>query len=280
MQDKSAYWTPPLMFLHSNGTAEVVPEYGLVVYYSLNGDNIQTFPEGFQIIAGAAMRRSFTPPIPDPPKSGWTAKDMTQQALAQRATGCNCLTNQIDKIEGAHERHFLHEKSFLDANCNQGLRMELMFLSCWNGKDIDLPDHKSHLAYPNLVNLGEYPPGFETRVPSLLYESYWDTYKYKDVDRRFVIGNGDTTDYGFHGDFMIGWDAAFLQKAIDTCTNPSGNIEGCPLFKIQSPEDAARCHFVVPEPLIADECGGPRKGLCGNVTVDPSAARKSRLFRM
>lgn len=28
VQDKSAYWTPPLMFVYANGTAEVVPQKG------------------------------------------------------------------------------------------------------------------------------------------------------------------------------------------------------------------------------------------------------------
>lgn len=28
MQDKSAYWTPALYFMHTNGSAEVVPEVG------------------------------------------------------------------------------------------------------------------------------------------------------------------------------------------------------------------------------------------------------------
>ncbi len=55
----------------------------------------------------------------------------------------------MDRIEGALERHFLPGKFFLDANCNQGLRLELMFPSSWNGEDIHSPDRKSHLAYPN-----------------------------------------------------------------------------------------------------------------------------------
>lgn len=28
MQDKSAYWTPALYFMHTNGSAQVVPEVG------------------------------------------------------------------------------------------------------------------------------------------------------------------------------------------------------------------------------------------------------------
>ncbi|EUC40057.1 hypothetical protein COCMIDRAFT_109767 [Bipolaris oryzae ATCC 44560] len=28
LEDMSAYWTPPLMFLHTNGTVEIVPQIG------------------------------------------------------------------------------------------------------------------------------------------------------------------------------------------------------------------------------------------------------------
>lgn len=31
--DKSAYWTPQLYYVHSNGTFEEVPNYGMTVYF-------------------------------------------------------------------------------------------------------------------------------------------------------------------------------------------------------------------------------------------------------
>ena len=71
--------------------------------------------------------------------------------------------------------------------------MELMFPSCWNGKDLDSPDHKSHMAYPNLVMSGDCPSGFETRTPSLFYETIWNTYAYNGVEGEFVLSNGDPT---------------------------------------------------------------------------------------
>lgn len=234
------------------------------------------------MMAGDSRRRNFTLQVPDPPKSFWTVEDETPEALAQKALGFNCLNYQRS-AEGALERHYLPNKTFLDANCADGVRLELMFPSCWDGKNIDSPDHKSHLAYPNLVMEGECPVGFQTKVPALFYETIWDTPAYRGVDGNFVISNGDPTGlygsntirrrlsyalgFGYHGDFMTGWNVGFLQQAVNTCTNLSGRIEDCPLFHIQSDEDAAKCFLKTPDELRDDNCAGPRRGLCGNVTI-------------
>lgn len=161
-------------------------------YYLLYGDNIQAFPKGFQLLAGSTRLRNFTGPVPDPPKSLWTAAESTQFALSQKAIGFNCLDYSKDP-EASLYRHFLPDKAYLDANCLNGLRLELMFPSCWNGKDLDSPDHKSHMAYPNLVMSGDCPSGFETRTPSLFYETIWNTYAYNGVEGEFVLSNGDPT---------------------------------------------------------------------------------------
>lgn len=145
------------------------------------------------MIAGDTKRRKFTLPVPDPPKSFWNTSDMTQEALAQKALGFNCLTKDISKAEPSLYRHSLPSKSYLDTNCDAGLRLELMFPSCWNGKDTDSPDHKSHVSYPSLVDDGDCPLNYSVRIPTLYYETFWDTYAYKGIQGQFVLGNGDAT---------------------------------------------------------------------------------------
>ena len=116
---------------------------------------------------------------------------MSQKALGQKAIGFNCL-NYGKAPEGSLYRHFLPDKAYLDQNCRDGIRAELMFPSCWDGRP-DSPDHKSHMAYPSLTIDGTCPPGFDKRLPSLFYETIWDTFKYKGIDGTFVLGNGDPT---------------------------------------------------------------------------------------
>lgn len=164
----------------------------MLAYYLLLGDDIKAFPEGFQMLAGDTNLRNFTGPVPDLPTSSWGAEDMTQTALAQKSLGFNCL-NYGRAAEGSRYRHFLPDKEFMDANCANGIRAEIFFPSCWNGKDLTSDDHKSHVAYPSLIDGGSCPEGFETRLPSLFYETIWNTYAFKDVSGQFVWSNGDPT---------------------------------------------------------------------------------------
>jgi hypothetical protein len=144
------------------------------------------------MLSGDTRQRNFTWPVPDPPKSEWTGDEASQKALAQKALGFNCL-DYSKNPEGSLYRHFMPDKAYLDANCPDGLRLEIMFPSCWDGKNLDSTDHKSHVAFSSLVMDGTCPDGFETRIPSLFYETIWNTAAFKGQDGEFVIANGDPT---------------------------------------------------------------------------------------
>lgn len=78
--------------------------------------------------------------------------------------------------------------------------------------------------------------------------------------------------FGYHGDFMSGWDVDFLQEAIDTCTNPSGKIQDCPLFVDQGPlqddDTQNSCTFDVPTPLVHENVlAANLKNLPGNIQI-------------
>jgi hypothetical protein len=164
----------------------------MLAYYLLLGDDIKPFPEGFEVLAGDSRLRNFSGPVPDPPTSAWTLDDMSQESLAQKSLGFNCM-NYNRAPEGSRYRHFLPDKEFLDANCDNGIRAEIFFPSCWNGKDVKSDDHKSHVAYPNLIDGGKCPEGFPVRLPSLFYETIWNTNAFKGQAGQFVWSNGDPT---------------------------------------------------------------------------------------
>ncbi|KAK3201024.1 hypothetical protein GRF29_213g699842 [Pseudopithomyces chartarum] len=267
--DKSAYWTPALMFQHENGTTQVVKQVGgMLAYYLLfanEGETIETFPEGFRMLAGDMNLRNFTGPVPDPEKSLWTDEDKTQLLLGQKGIGMNCLNYGKDP-EPSMYRHFMPDKQYLDDNCVDGIRAEIFFPSCWNGEN-DSDDHKSHVAYPDLVNGGKCPEGYEKRIPSLFFETIWQTYEFMGMPGTFMFANGDPTGYGYHGDFLNGWSTEILGSAIQQCTNPSGLLSDCPVFELQTEDEGSKCTFEMPEELSADNCEGPAPGLCGNVPV-------------
>ncbi|MBE3048647.1 hypothetical protein IMZ48_40340 [Candidatus Bathyarchaeota archaeon] len=71
--------------------------------------------------------------------------------------------------------------------------------------------------------------------------------------------------YGYHGDFISGWDEQTLGQAVKTCTNPSGRIEDCAVFNIQSQTDASRCDMNVPNLLAHEDVIGPMASLPGGI---------------
>jgi hypothetical protein len=223
------------------------------------------------MIAGDTNQRNFTLPVPDPPKSNWGSDpaQSSQAGLAQKAIGFNCL-DYSKAAEGSLYRHFMPDKAYLDANCVDGIRAELMFPSCWNGKDVTSDNKKSHVAYPNTIMDGVCPPDFPVRLPGLFYESIWNTAEFAGVDGEFVWSNGDPTGYGYHGDFIMGWAEDFLQSAVDTCTNPSGRIQDCPLFTIQDDADVQACKINkgLLSALLDEDLIGPMGGLPGDVPVN------------
>lgn len=226
-------------------------------YYLYYLENVTAFPEGFQMVAGNPNLRNFAGPFPDTDLSSWPTYPADQFFLQQRSLGFNCLNYAIDP-EPSLYRHQFPTKEYMDANCLDGMRLELAFPSCGNG-DITSPDGKSHVAYPSLVKEGNCPDGYDTHYPFMFFETIWDTYAFAGEDGQFVLSMGDPTGTGYHGDFMMGWESAdFLQQALDTCTNESGEISDCDLFTIQTDAVGAECTFPIPDVLADDNVEGPR----------------------
>ncbi|KAH8687187.1 WSC domain-containing protein [Tricladium varicosporioides] len=224
VQDMSNYWTPSVYYRAKNKTFTAVQQTGgALIYYLQRKDpndpssiNLSAFPEGFRMIAGNPTLRSY------------------RDVVEQNAINWACIGT-----DDATTPHFPKK------NCPSGLRMQVFFPSCWNGKDVDSPDHKSHVAYPSGLDHGICPPGFPKRFISIFYEVLWATPEFSDMwygdDQPFVLSNGDPTGYGLHGDFVNGWNVTTLQLAIDKCNIESGVIEECPYFDFISNEVAQSC---------------------------------------
>jgi len=243
--DHSNYWVPQLYHYDGNGMYELVTFQNNAVYYQLRAcnynpnirscpaDNLpMAFPDGFRMVAGDAMRRTYN------------ASDK-----AQRAVHHVCL-NPGGQYPG------------LPPGPCERLRSEVYFPSCWDGKNLDTPDHKSHMAYPEVgdFNGGVCPQSHPVALFSIFFEFFFDTGKFK--DNKFAFANGDTTGYGFHGDFLMGWtNRALLQTAHRDCVGPSN----CPKLGNQGP---TKRDLIYPA-KYEEEIGlnGPIKSLPGDNPV-------------
>lgn len=95
--------------------------------------------------------------------------------------------------------------------CPGGIRATIIFPSCWDGVNLDSPDHRSHVAYSPSSTLGalagdKCPETHPVRIPQVMYEIMYDTSGfanpdyYKNGKQPLVYSFGDPTGYGQHGE--------------------------------------------------------------------------------
>jgi hypothetical protein len=69
----------------------------------------------------------------------------------------------------------------------------------------------------------------------------------------------------------MGWEQDFLQQAVNTCTNPSGLIQDCPLFNVVDESVATQCHLEdMPAHLRKEDGNGPFAKLPGGGSAGSS----------
>jgi hypothetical protein len=120
------------------------------------------------------------------------------------------------------------------------------------------------MAYPDRVDSGVCPQSHPKRFISIFYEVIWDTPKFADKwygsGHPFVFSNGDETGYGYHGDFVNGWDVPTLQRAVNECTSDSGIVEDCHVFDFFTNDFANNCKI---PPSIDEQVVGTLNALPG-----------------
>ncbi|KAH9978299.1 hypothetical protein BJV74DRAFT_780833 [Russula compacta] len=228
--DKSAYWIPHLYYQYGNGSFQTVSHGGMLVYYlqrNAPSEIVKPFPDGLRIFTGDAAVRNYTG-TPESQAISWLCVDFNNPG-AQQTSG------------------------FTNTNCPDGLRAQVFFPACWDGVNLDSPDHKSHMAYPAQIDDGLCPPTHPVHLVSLFYEVWFSVAPFNGLNDggRFVLANGDPTGYGLHGDFMDGWDKNVLAQAVESCTDSSGDINACGVFTggnlLASDDQMAACY--APNPL-------------------------------
>ncbi|KAG8938505.1 hypothetical protein FRC04_008443 [Tulasnella sp. 424] len=260
-QDLSNYWTPTLYFKDPvTGQFEKVPNGGLLVYYqnrgtadvANGGKGLKAFPPGFRMITGDPKKRSKI----------YQEGLGTPAELAERAIKSTCLRYTTNNP--SYDFY-----GFPTTDCEAGLNSRLHMPACWDGVNLDSPDHKSHTAYLSQIDNGSCPPTHPVPLMKLFYEVTWDiqvfSNRWKGKPWPFVWSNSDPTGYGWHGDFFNGWDVGVLQNAIDHCNQTpdqlNGIVQACPYFTIIPATTTQACRAKTTE--VPESINGPMAKLPG-----------------
>lgn len=191
--DKAGYWIPTLYY--SNGNP--VPVRTTIFYYRNrpvdNPTGIVPFPKDLRMIAG----------------------------------GANLNTDYVYwTCDGESDTGFSARKGYIP-NCGSAeIKNHIWFPSCWDGKRLDSPDHRAHMAYginddgePDPTDPDECPSTHPVKVPQIDFR----------IQYRATNGTGmyfsDMTTLP-HSDFWNTWDQSQLTKWINECLKGEGQSCG------------------------------------------------------
>ena len=194
--NRSAYWFPTMIDT-TDGTP-LAPISFLVYYKTGYGGvkpaDVKAVPNGLRMISGSSAGT---------PTSGTSASRFA------------CLGG-TDNIGW---------QSSIPASCgnNTELMMEVSFPQCWDGVNLDSPDHKSHMAETTGSGC---PSTHPVAIPKIDYEIHFavPSVPTRMAKWRLSSDNYASTSpggYSGHGDYLMGWDAATMTKIIKNCDNPS-----------------------------------------------------------
>lgn len=183
-EDRSGYWAPAL--IRSEDGARMIPDI-VKFYYRASPDaasKVRPAPRGLKIVAGNSMATS--------PQGAtivsWDCQRPGGSSYGVSASPVQCFSG------------------------NDTPRANIIFPECWNGKSLDSPDHKSHMAYGSEAD-GSCPPSHPVLIPQLTMSIVYPPLKTRrgkismDTARIATMPGSPAgaERYSLHADWMNAW---------------------------------------------------------------------------
>jgi len=192
--NRSAYWFPAML----KGEEAVIAPHSIVVYYKTkNPGNAVALPQGLKLVAGNPRAETFQPS----PALHWSCGPSgAEYNITNRIPDCG--TDFVNAV--------------------------LQFANCWDGVNLDSPDHASHVAYA-LDDLGTCPASHPKPIPQISILLYWQGtgsvdgwHLSSDNYNGFNAAPGST----LHADWFGGWNEQAMQTWMNGCIKAVRNCSG------------------------------------------------------
>jgi Domain of unknown function (DUF1996) len=206
--NRSAYWAPSV--IDTRDGRPIVPSQ-FVVYYKGGYNRIplgsfQAPPSGLRMIAGDAKNASALP-------SDWSVR------VAWNFSCHNAISGPPSG------------QTIPDCPVGSQLLAKVIFPQCWDGVNLDSPDHKSHMSYPIGEGGGACPASHPVAIAEITYNIYFDvTQTGQTRSWRLASDNySGLAGYSMHADWWNGWQPQTMQALVNNCLRTgldcgSGNV--------------------------------------------------------
>jgi hypothetical protein len=221
--NKSAYWLPALL----DGRGNVIQPNLVSIYYKRRpktdsacdwntdprgqAEECVNMPQGLRVVAGFDMN--------DP------------VAAAKRKTPGVRFTCVKDNVGSPGSDSLESELKEPICAGDTKLTVVLDFPNCWDGKHLDSPDHRSHLAYGSYGSWGylKCPATHPKLIPELHIAAEYSLEA--GDDRSLIRLSSDVFDgiprgRSLHGDALFAWDPVAWQMFHDNCIDKLLNCSG------------------------------------------------------
>jgi hypothetical protein len=188
--NRTGYWVPTI--IDTKDGTPIKPD-GIMIYYKtgyIDGDNVKPFPAGLRMVAGDMKS---------------TGPQTYQNWLCTSATG------------GKQTSH-----AGIPADCPAGYTVtaSINFPFCWDGKNLDSPDHKSHMSWhvwngTRSVCPTTHPVELPMITENIKYKVTEGTPRWRLSSDNY--GTDKPGGFSLHGDWFNGWDAKVQALWVKNC---------------------------------------------------------------
>jgi hypothetical protein len=203
IMNRSAYWHPTIIDTSNN--APVLADNGAIFYYK-NGwvpaHLINAPPKGLRILAGNAKATN---------------------ASEARATKFVCINIALQ-----HSNGMPWQKTIPNCTTDTFMQMVVESPQCWDGKNLDSPNHQDHMAYagPDFGTANRCPTSHPVGIPVItLNMNYKVHFNGQMAKWRLASDNyawdGRNAGYSGHSDYVEGWDRPTIEGITNNCLKQS-----------------------------------------------------------